>query len=148
MINKINIIILVLFYLAVPAVSAEQSKDFGDYTVHYSAFTTDILSPAVAKAYRITRSKNRAMINVSILKKVMGTTGTPSKAAVIANATNLNNQLREVEFREVLEEGAIYYLAELPVNNGETLKFSLNIIPEGESEAYKFSFQEQFVTNY
>jgi hypothetical protein len=148
MINKINIFILVLLYCAIPAVNAEQSKDFGDYTVHYSAFTTDILSPSVAKAYRITRSKNRAMINVSLLKKVMGTTGTPSKAAVVANATNLNNQLREVEFREVLEEGAIYYLAELPVNNGETLKFSLNITPEGESEAYKFSFQEQFVTNY
>ena len=88
------------------------------------------------------------MINVSILKKVMGTTGTPSRATVVASATNLNNQLREVEFREVLEEGAIYYLAEVPVTNGETLKFSLNITPEAETEAYKFSFQEQFVTNY
>lgn len=140
----------ILLLLAMPVTSAyaEQYKDFGDYTIHYSAFTTDILSPAVAKAYRITRSKNRAMINISVLKKIMGTTGTPSKAAVLATATNLNNQLREVEFREVLEEGAIYYLAEIPVNNGETLKISLNIKPEGESEAYKFSFQEQFVTNY
>ena len=145
---KTKIILLVTLFITVPVVNAEQSKDFGDYTVHYSAFTTDILSPAVAKAYRITRSKNRAMINVSILKKVMGTTGTPSRATVVASATNLNNQLREVEFREVLEEGAIYYLAEVPVTNGETLKFSLNITPEAETEAYKFSFQEQFVTNY
>jgi hypothetical protein len=140
--------ILLLLALPVTSAVAEQYKDFGDYTIHYSAFTTDILSPAVAKAYQITRSKNRAMINISVLKKVMGTTGAPSKAAVVATATNLNNQLREVEFREVMEEGAIYYLAELAVNNGETLKISLNITPEGENEGYKFSFQEQFVTNY
>jgi len=140
----------ILLFLALPITSAnaEQYKEFGDYTVHYSTFTTDILSPAVAKAYRITRSKNRAMINVSVLKKVMGTTGAPSRAAVAATATNLNNQLREVEFREVKEEGAIYYLAELPVNNGETLNFSLDVTPEGKTAPYKFSFQEEFVTNY
>lgn len=143
-----TILVLLAMAMAMSSARAEQYKDFGDYTIHYSAFTTDILSPAVAKAYRITRSKNRAMINISVLKKVMGTTGAPSRAAVVATATNLNNQLRQVEFREVQEEGAIYYLAELPVNNGETLKISLNITPEGESEAYKFSFQEQFVTNY
>lgn len=147
MISKPYFIFLIL---ALPITSAygEQFKNFGDYTVHYSTFTTDILSPAIAKEYRIKRSKNRALVNISVLKKVMGTTGAPSRAKVTATATNLNNQLREVEFREVKEEGAIYYLAELQVNNGETLNFSVSVTPEGEKEPYKFSFQEQFVTEY
>ena len=67
---------------------------------------------------------------------------------MVATATNINNQLREIDFREVKEEGAIYYLAELSVSNGETLNFSLKITPEGEKDTYQFSFQEQFVTNY
>ena len=148
MIKRLKIFLSVVFTIMVEPVNAEQSKDFGDYTIHYNAFTTDILSPSIAKSYRITRSKNRALLNISILKKVMGTNVTPSKAVVIASATNLTNQLRELKFREVLEEGAIYYLAELPVNNGETLKFSINVIPAGETGAYKFSFQEQFITNF
>lgn len=129
-------------------VSADSFKTFGDYTIHYSAFTTDVLSPEMAKSYRITRSKNRALLNISVLKKVMGTTAKPVKARIEATATNLNQQLRELDIREVAEPGAIYYLAEARVNHGETLKYTLNVIPEGEATPYSFSFQQQFVTDY
>ena len=39
------------------AVNAEQSKTFGDYTIHYAAFTTDLLSPEVARLYEIRRGQ-------------------------------------------------------------------------------------------
>lgn len=140
-------ILFALFLGAIPFVAgAEQAKIFGDYTIHYSAFTTDILTPEVAKAYRIQRSKNRALLNISVLKKVMGTTGQPVKAAVQASATNLSAQLRELEVRELNEHGAIYYIAETPVNNEETLKYILNVTPEGEPQAFAFSFDQQFFT--
>ena len=126
---------------------AEQSESFGDYTIHYSAFTTEMLTPEVAKSYNIQRSKNRAMLNVSVLKKVMGTTGQPVKASVNATATNLSSQLRELQMRELTEQGAIYYIAETPVNNGETLKYTLTVLPEGEQQAHTFSFQQQFFTD-
>ena len=126
---------------------AEQAQHFGDYTVHYSAFTTDILTPEVAKAYRIQRSKNRALLNVSILKKVMGTTGQPVKATVTGTATNLSAQLRQLDLRELDEHGAIYYIAETPVNHEETLKYSLSILPEGETEPLSVSFDQQFFTH-
>jgi hypothetical protein len=131
---------------AVSNVSAEQSKSFGDYTVHFSAFTTDILSPEVAKSYRISRSKNRSLLNISVLKKVMGTYGSPVSASVEATATNLSAQLRELDVRELIEHGAIYYIAETTVNNEETLKFTLTITPEGETKPFSFSFQQQFFT--
>lgn len=128
------------------AVNAEQSKSFGDYTVHFSAFTTDILTPEVAKSYRIQRSKNRALLNISVLKKVMNTAGSPVKARVEATATNLSSQLRELDVKELSEHGAIYYIAETTVNNKETLKYSLKIQPEGESEVFDFTFTQQFFT--
>ena len=125
---------------------AEQARQFGDYTVHYSAFTTDILAPEVAKAYQIQRSKNRALLNISILKKVMGTTGQPVKAAITATATNLSGQLRQLDVRELDEQGAVYYIAETPVNHEETLKYSLTIVPQGETDPLNFTFEEQFFT--
>ncbi|MDH3984002.1 MAG: DUF4426 domain-containing protein, partial [Gammaproteobacteria bacterium] len=45
------------------------SADIGDYVVHFNAQSTDQLSPDVARAYNIVRSKNRAMLNVSIIRK-------------------------------------------------------------------------------
>ena len=127
-------------------VLAEQSKSFGDYTVHYSAFTTDILTPEVAKSYRIPRSKNRALLNVSVLKKVMNTAGTPVPAKIEASATNLSAQLRDLKVRELSDGGAIYYIAETTVDNEETLKYSLKILPEGEKQGFSLEFQQQFFT--
>ena len=128
-------------------VNAEQSKTFGDYTIHYAAFTTDMLSTEVARQYKIRRSKNRAILNISVLKKVMETTGQPVKAQVEATATNLSRQLKNLTPRELRGNGAIYYIAETAVNNEETLDFNLSITPEGESAALSFSFQQQFFTD-
>jgi len=125
---------------------AEQSKEFGDYTVHYSAFTTDNLTPSVAKAYDIPRSKKRALLNISVLKKTADGSSKPSRASIKGATTNLSQQLRELSPREISEKGAIYYIAETPVDNAETLKYSLEITPEGETTTYKLSFQEQFYT--
>lgn len=136
-----------LFSLAmICTAQAEQLEIFGNYTVHYSAFTTDNLSPSVAKQYNIPRSKKRALLNVSILKKGSDGTSKPSKALVRGTTTNLNQQLRELEPREISEKGAIYYIAETPVDNAEILKYQLEITPQGEKTTYTLSFQEQFYT--
>ncbi len=138
-----SLLCLVLAILPL-TLKAEQSRDFGDYTVHYSAFTTDILSPEVAKSYGIRRSSNRILLNISVLKKVMGTSGRPVRAAVRATATNLSAQLRELEMRELNEHGAIYYIGELKVEHRETLKFDLAITPEDAGDTFNFSFTQQF----
>ena len=136
---------ILILAVATPAI-AEQAKNFGDYEIHYVAFTTDILSPEVAKSYNLTRSKNRALLNISVLKNVMGTSSQPVRAKVVASATNLSSQLKKFEIRELGEQGAIYYIAEIPVNHRETLKFNLNVTPDGEENTYTFSFQQQFFT--
>ena len=55
---------------------AENSTTAGGFTIHHNAFTTSTLTPEVAKAYGIQRSKFRGMLNVSVIKEKEGTTGT------------------------------------------------------------------------
>lgn len=129
-----------------PSAAADQSKTVGAYTVHYSAFTTDTLPQSVARGYNIQRSSNRAMVNVAILKKVMGTTGQPVTASISGNATNLNAQLRQLEFRKLDEGEATYYIAEFPVKNDELLSFSITIQPDNSSMVIPLEFQQQFYT--
>ena len=124
----------------------ENFRDFGDYVVHFNALPTSELSAEVARGYGITRSKNRAMLNVAILKKEEGSTGRPVTGAVSARATNLTGQLKTVEMREIVEQGgvAIYYIGETQVANGETLIYDIDVTPINESSRFSATYKKQF----
>lgn len=142
----LRLFILLLFLPL--AAAAEQSKSFGDYIVHYSVFTTDYLTPEVARLYQIPRSKNRALVNISVLKRNnAGPMGEPVRARVEGAATNLSAQLRELNIREINENDAVYYIAETQINNEETLRYDFHITPEGEADTFQLSFQEKFYIN-
>lgn len=148
--SQINKLIKVLFISAIALFSlnsyAESSKEFGDYVVHYNAFRSDTISPEVAKQYGLTRANNRVLINIAVLKKVMNTTGKPTASKVTGHASNLTGQLKQLEFKEIKEDNAIYYLAETKISDGEFLKFDLKIMPEGETRAARLHFDKRFFT--
>jgi hypothetical protein len=127
--------------------AAQQSQDFGDYVVHYNALNTNLIPPQVAQGYGITRSPSRALLNVTVMKKVMDTPGTPVPATVTATGTNLTGQLREIGIREIRDpEGAIYYIGEFPVHHLETYRFEVAVAVEGENEPLMVVFRQQFYT--
>jgi hypothetical protein len=140
------LILLTFAGLSVGTAQAGTSQNFGDYTVYYSAFTSDTLQPAIAKTYGITRSKNLGLLSVSVLKKSLSPLGTPVTAKVKAEATNLTGQLKTVDIREVEDSGAVYYLSEIYVSHKEVLDFTLYITPEGESSPFVVKFRQQFYT--
>ncbi len=127
---------------ALPAAASD--VDIGDHVVHFSAQSTDQLPPEVARAYGIVRSKNRAMLNVSILKE--GTTDAVT-ADVTVRTVNLAGQLKNVTMRKIQEGEAIYYIGETGIANQETLIFNISITPEGSTNASDVSFTRQFYTN-
>ncbi len=137
---------LLLTLVAPLSVLAENSQDFGDYVIHYNALATDMLPPAVARDYHITRSQNRGMLNITILKKVLGSPGQPVHARVEASAKNLAGQDRSIRMREIREGNAIYYIGEFGVANEETLKFSVRARPQGERDFYTVEFSQDFYT--
>ena len=141
--------LMTLFMLTMTAssVMAESSKDFGNYVIHYNAFRSDTLEPEVAKAYNLMRRNNRAILNIAVLKKVMNTTGTPTAATITGHASNLTGQLKKLEFREIKEGTAIYYLAETQFSDGEFLKFKLKVSIDGEEHAARLKFDKRFFVN-
>jgi hypothetical protein len=124
--------------------AGESSSDIGNHVVHFSAQLTDQLPPEVARSYNILRSKNRAMLNVSVLET---STGKPVTATVTVKTVNLTGQLKNVVMRKIQEQEAIYYIGETPVANQETLIFDISVSPEGASEASNIRFKRQFYTN-
>lgn len=122
----------------------ESSKDFGDYVVHFNALVTDQLTPEIARQYGIVRSESRIMLNVSILRKAAGGIGTAVPGGVSASAINLTGQLSNIAMREIPEGEAIYYIGELPVTNGETLIFTIDVTPLNEPSRFTVRFKKQF----
>jgi len=124
--------------------STESFRDFGDYVVHFNAISTDQLTPDIARQYGIVRSNNRAMLNVSILRKEPGTTGVPVSGSVSASAVNLTGQHKSMTLREIREEAAVYYIGELSVANEETLIFTIDATPINESSRFSVRYMKQF----
>ena len=120
------------------------SADIGDHVVHFSAQSTDQLPPEVARAYNIVRSKNRAMLNVSVLREA---DNSAVAAAVTVKTVNLTGQLKSITMRQINEQDAIYYIGEVPVANRETLIFDISVLPEGADTASDVRFKRQFFTD-
>lgn len=120
------------------------SADIGEHVIHFSAQSTDQLPPEVARAYGIVRSKNRAMLNVSVLKE---SSGMPVTATVTVKTVNLTGQLKNVTMRKIEEQEAIYYIGETPVANRETLIFDISVTPDGVTTASDVRFKRQFYSD-
>ncbi len=75
---------------------AEQSLDLDEYVIHYNALSTTLIPIQMAQAYSIQRSSNRAMLNITVLKKVENAPGIPVDADVKASAVNLSGQRRNI----------------------------------------------------
>ena len=120
------------------------SVDIGDHVVHFSAQSTDQLPPEVARAYNFVRSKNRAMLTVSVLEEG---TNKASSADVTVKTRNLAGQLKNVAMRTITEGDSIYYIGETPVANREILIFDISVTPEGVNRATDVRFQREFFTN-
>ena len=144
--NLIPFVFAIACLFASGLAQAENSQDFGDYVVHFNALSTSQLPPSVTKEYDIKRSKNRGMMNVAVLRKALGTGTEPVAAGISASATNLTGQKRDIELREIREGTAIYDIGVFPITHEETLRFLLQVKPEGQDDSYEVRFKQQFFT--
>ncbi len=124
--------------------AGESSADIGAHVVHFSAQVTAQLPAEIARVYEIVRSKNRAMLSVSVVAE---DTGASVPATVSVKTVNLTGQLKTVNMRRINEDEAIYYIGETPVANRETLIFDISVQPEGVEEPAEIRFQREFFTD-
>lgn len=125
-------------FFAITYASAENMKKLGSMNVHYMAIGSTFFTPEIAKVYGITRSRYNGLINISVLDNTK--TGTPAKTvSIIGKAKNNLGQFKTLEFSEVKEGDAIYYLAQIKYNDEETIHFTLTINDGKEQQTLKFS---------
>lgn len=112
--------------------------DHGPYRIHYTTFKSTLIPPEVASVHGIKRSDNLIVLNVSIRKGEA-----PSRAVISGEVLNLLNQRFDLEFDEVIEADAIYYLASHIAMEQDILRFSITVQPPGE-DPYPIAFLRRY----
>ena len=108
--------------MAADVIKSERQETFGDVTVHYNTFNSTYLTPDIAKSAELIRSKNQGVINISVLKD-----GKPLVAQVTGTVKDLTSQSVPLSFKQITEQGAIYYIAQYPVPQQETRSFEIKV---------------------
>ncbi|WP_341503002.1 DUF4426 domain-containing protein [Gallaecimonas sp. GXIMD4217] len=128
---------LAVAFAFVGGLNAEQMISSGHYQVHYQALATTFLPPEVAANYGIKRSRYTGLLNVSVLDQAQD--GKPATAATLKGvARNLLGHRIELDFKEIREGQAIYYIAEVPHSNEETYRFDIQIATQDSTINLKF----------
>jgi len=141
-------VLLPLLTLIAFTANANNGYNFDEYVVYYSTFTADNLPAEMTKNYGITRSKNRAVLNISVQKKaVPGKMAVPVNAKIKVKLKNLVGQQKELRLRQIKEGDAIYYISEFRVSHKELITFTIEALPDGTDKPLEFSFKQQFYAN-
>ena len=130
---KIGLLIAAFAHVSLSA----NVQKVGGITIHYNALSSSNIPSEVAAQYGITRSGRTGIINIAVQKD-----GKPVMANIFGHGKNLAGQLKELAFKEIKEENAIYYIATFTFSNGEKLSFDLQIQAEKQGKLLPVSFKQ------
>jgi hypothetical protein len=137
--------VLTLFLIALALLSspllAEQKKTFGIYDIHYVSSNTAMLTPAIAKIYKIQRSKSRGIVTIAVRNTEKEAA---SEALVRGSVRNPIGQMQSLDFTKVVDQQAIYYLATFSFADEQTMRFDILVSPDGVADTYVVDFKQQF----
>ncbi len=142
-------LLIASLFLAASAV-AQQSERFGPYELHYSVVNTTFIQPSVAATYGITRGKRRAILNLAVREHIEGEADTlaPGKPMRLQGRSwDLMQRGGELQFQEIREGQAVYYIAEFEFMNEEWRHFEIDFLPEGAERSFNFTFRQQVYEN-
>jgi hypothetical protein len=131
--------------LVATSAMAEQSKDFGDYTIHFQAVPTEMLPAAVAREQGFVRSKQQWLLNVTVLKD-NDATGVAVPAAVTVTARDLVGKPRAIALKKVDEGDTVYYIGTFRVTHDDLWRFALSATPEGSAKPLELTWEQRFDT--
>lgn len=124
-------------------ISSGAEKRVDGYIVHYSAFASDFLSPEIASSYGITRSRDLALLNVTVQRENENGNRIAVDANVKATTITLSGKYKAINMRRIADGDAIYHIAEFNVIDGETMRFSI-VVLDNEKEVTTIEFSQQF----
>ncbi|MBZ9611952.1 DUF4426 domain-containing protein [Rheinheimera maricola] len=132
--NRFLLAFLLGLSLCLPA-QAEQMQQLGAWDVHYIAFPAPLITAEIAQQYRLQRSKYNGIVNISVLDS---SSKQAQKVTISGVAKDLQGRQRKLEFSEVIEGDAVYYLAQLPFRHEQRFSFTFTISNGNQSQQLKF----------
>ncbi|GGP40042.1 DUF4426 domain-containing protein [Shewanella saliphila] len=119
--------VLLMSLLSVIGVAhAEQKQQVGNFDIHYMALNSTFITPQIAKTYGIERSGYNGLVNITVLN-----TQLPDNPAVEVEISGVANNLIDarmnLDFKEIREGNAIYYIAEVPFRDDQEVNFTVAI---------------------
>jgi hypothetical protein len=135
--TKLVAITFVLLTAFIGSAFAENMQKLGSMNVHYIAIGSTFLTPTIAKTYGIERSRYNGLVNISVLDA--NSKDHPAKTVLISGTARNNiGQSKTLDFKEVKEGSAIYYLAQLNYSNEEMFHFTIKIDDGNGQKILKF----------
>lgn len=136
-----------LFFIFVSFFAANLSaneKRVDGYIVYYNAFNSSFLQPEIAKTYKIPRTGVTAVLNIAIHKANEQNKPDAISANVQGRVRNQLSQFEDLAFREIKEDGAIYYLADFQFRPQEETDIKISIRVPGRAEPIELDFDKKF----
>ena len=134
--------VLLLLFSPLLAVGTDvcqaETQQHGAFDIHYTAFPSKIIPVAVAHAHQISRADNKIVVNVSLKRADQ-----PAMAYLKGEVINLLEQVIELDFVEVRESDAIYYLATHISLPEDILRFNLLVTPV-DSDSIAITFLHRY----
>jgi len=140
-----TLLLMLVTSLAMASQRGEQKQVFGDYEIHYIGLNSTFLTPEVAEAYDITRSGALGYLSVSVLKNEAGNelpTAVPAK--LTGQLRNLIGQSKTLEFKQIKERNAVYYVTTFRFDDGDMYNIFLQATPEGQTRTFDVKFSQRF----
>jgi hypothetical protein len=143
--SRVRIILISLTLIPCLAM-AQQSETFGPYELHYSVVNTTFLDPQIAESYGITRGEKRAILNLAV-RKHLAPGDSEASAMELEGKTWDLIQNQTLQFNEIREGDAIYYIAQFSFINEEWRFFEIDFRPTGSDQTYTYKFKHQLYIN-
>ncbi|MCB1554557.1 MAG: DUF4426 domain-containing protein [Xanthomonadales bacterium] len=123
--------------------SAERMVTAGEFVIHFNAVSSLDIPPEVARERQITRSAQRALVNIAV-RRLHGDGDVAVRARVEGMARNDVGQTQTLWFREVTEGDAIYYLADPRVELEAPIRFEIDVQPADSARTTPVRFSQTF----
>ena len=134
-------LILLVFLSGTQSALAQQSEMFGPYELLYSVVNTTFLAPEVAATYGIVWGEQRAILTLVVREQTAAVGQTRGMELKGRTWDLIQNQ--PLEFLEIREGQAVYYVADFKFIDEEWRFFEIEFRPEGSSQTYTFKLKHQ-----
>lgn len=135
--------LLFLPWLTSLASAQSGMETFGEYEVHYSVFSSTFVQPDIASLYNINRSRDRSLVNISVMRTDNGETSLGLPAEVSGTATTLIQQQQNLDFQEISEGNATYYIASVRHIDEEMNNFRIQVQPKDSDRPLELRFSRK-----